>query len=74
MARHVFCLEYRLLFQINFLDEERAKRRAEWDQFMQHQFEKSAQVDEDVDSEVQKIVIEYEELESKLDHISTQSP
>ena len=41
---------------------------------MQHQFEKSAQVDQDQDSEVQKIVTEYQELESKLDHISSQSP
>ena len=63
-----------ILLQVNFLDEERAKRRAEWDQFMQHQFEKSAQVDQDQDAEVQKIVAEYQELEGKLEHISSQTP
>ena len=63
-----------ILLQVNFLEEERAKRRAEWDQFMQHQFEKSAQVDQDQDAEVQKIVTEYQELEGKLEHISSQAP
>ena len=40
---------------------------------MQQQFDKSAQVDQDLDKEIQKIVMEYKELESKLDHILTQS-
>ena len=57
-----------------FLDEQRATRRGEWDEFMQRQFEKSAQVDRDLDTEIQKVVTEYQELESKLDHISSQSP
>ena len=61
-------------FQIGFLDEQRARRRAEWDDFMQQQFDKSAQVDQDLDKEIQKVVSEYQELESKLDHISSQSP
>lgn len=59
--------------EASFLEEERGKRRAEWDEFMQQQFDKSAQVDQDLDKEIQKILSEYKELESKLDHISTQS-
>ncbi|KAL4219359.1 synaptic vesicle cytoskeletal transport [Mactra antiquata] len=55
--------------EVGFLDLQRGRRREEWDVFMQQQFEKSAKVDEDMDSEMKKVSAEYVELEKNLDKI-----
>ncbi|XP_053382377.1 biogenesis of lysosome-related organelles complex 1 subunit 5-like [Mercenaria mercenaria] len=60
--------------EVGFLDLQRQRRREEWDVFMQEQFEKSAKVDQDMDIEMKKVSAEYEELEKKIEHISTATP
>ena len=41
---------------------------------MQTQFEKSAKVDEEMDMQMKKIAAEYEEMEKKIEHVSTATP
>lgn len=41
---------------------------------MQQQFEKSAKVDQDMDTEMKKAAEEYAELEKKIEFISTATP
>ncbi|XP_052802916.1 biogenesis of lysosome-related organelles complex 1 subunit 5-like [Mya arenaria] len=48
------------------LELERDRRKREWDTFMQKQFERSAEVDRDMDAEMKKVAEEYVEMEKKL--------
>jgi len=59
------------MLQIGFLELGRQTRRENWDTFMQQQFEKSAKVDQEMDAEMKKVAEEYEELEKKIEFVSS---
>ncbi|KAL3890273.1 hypothetical protein ACJMK2_002559 [Sinanodonta woodiana] len=52
--------------EIPYLEDQREQRKKNWEDFMQRQFERSAEVDQEYDAQVIKLSKEYSDLEDKL--------